>query len=277
MSNAPEQKTYLELSDPTSGSHKFYELAVKGNNVIIRFGRIGTTGQIKTAAYSSSEEALHAAGKKIAEKLNKGYAAATVGLREKRPVKKRAKLSVEDELENLSACGISPKPGINSDIIFADYEEGDFARDPYSLLLMVLSGEAEEEEGFLSSDIWHFDTECIEDHGDYARIAMRMEELAGGDLPLEGIEDYVNLEEGKTWLAFRLDNHDHKWELEVNDDWVDPRVFSEFDGLLRSRGTNKRFTYLDLGGQDCLIGCSTPEQLEKLKATTGLSFQWLSE
>ena len=146
------------------------------------------------------------------------------------------------------------------------------------LLLIVLGGEAEEEPyGFLSLNIWHFDTECIEDHGDYARIAMRMEELAGGDFSLEGIEDFIDLEVGKAWLAFRLDNQDYRWELEVDNDWVDTQIFSKFDSLLRDRQTNKRFTYLGLDGQDCLIGCSTPEQLEKLKATTGLGFQWLAE
>src|SRR4051812_47623714 len=98
MSDAPEQKTYLELSDPASGSHKFYEVTVVGATVIIRFGRIGATGQIKTESYSSSEGALHAAEKKIREKLNKGYGVTTAGLRERQPVPKRAKLSVDEQL-----------------------------------------------------------------------------------------------------------------------------------------------------------------------------------
>lgn len=278
MPDAPEKKTYLELSDPVSGSHKFYEVVVEGVTVTTRFGRIGTTGQMKIGSYTSPEEALHLAEKKIREKLNKGYEVTMLGAREKQPIQRRPKLSVEEQLENLSACGISLKPGMSKDVVFSEYEPEDFVKEPYLLLLIALGGEAEEEPfGFLSSDIWHFDTECIEDHGDYARIAMRMEELAGGDLPLEGIEDYVDVEEGKAWLAFRLDKQDYKWVLEVDNDWVDTNIFSEFDSLLRSRRKNKRFTYLDLGGQDCLISCSTPEQLEKLRITTGLNFQWLTE
>ena len=278
MCDAPEQKTYLELSDSASGSHKFYEVTVNGSTVTTRFGRIGTTGQTKVDSYSSCDEALRVAKEKIAEKLNKGYELTMAGLREKQPVQRRAKLSVEEQLENLSDCGISLRPDMNRDILFSDYDPDDFEREPYLLLLVTLGGETEEEPyGFLSTDIWHFDAECIEDHGDYARIAMRMEELAGGDLPLEKIEDYVDIEEAKAWLAFRLDHQDYKWVLEVDNDWVDQRVFSEFVSLLRGRQTNKRFTYLDLGGQDCLIGCSAPEQLEKLRATTRLDFQWLSE
>ena len=278
MPDSPEQRTYLELSDPAKGSHKFYEVGTGGNTVTIRFGRIGTAGQVKTEVYPSAEEALRAAGKKVAEKLGKGYEVATPGLREKRPVQKRARVSVEEQLARLSACGISLKPDFSRDIIFSFGEEEDFEREPYLLLLTVLGGEAEEEPyGFLSSDIWHFDTECIEDHGDYARIAMRVEELACGDLPLERIEDYVDVGEGRAWLAFTLDGEAYKLELEVDNDRADTDVFGKFDSLLRGRHTSKRFTYLDLGGQDCLIGCSTPEQLENLRATTGLDFRWLVE
>ncbi len=205
MCDAPKQKTYLELSAPTDGSHKFYEVTVEGSNITTRFGRIGTNGQIKIETYSSFEEAVHAAQKKIREKQNKGYEVTMAGLREKQLVQKRAKLSVEAQLENLFACGLSLKPDVNKDILFSAHERKDFERNPYLLLLIVLGGEAEEEPyGFLSLNIWHFDTECIEDHGDYARIAMRMEELAGGDFSLEGIEDFIDLEVGKAWLAFRL-------------------------------------------------------------------------
>ena len=278
MPDEPTRKTYLELSDAASGSHKFYEVTVEGATVITRFGRIGTNGQIKSENYPSATDALEAVEKKIAGKLHKGYAAATAGSTEKLPVQRRAKLSVEEQLDNLAACGIALKPDFDRDVLYSVFEEEAYEREPYTLLLVALGSEAEEEPyGFISTDIWNFDTECIEDHGDYARIAMRMEELAGGALPFEGIEDFVDVEAGTAWLAFKLDGRDYKWEFEVDNDWVDTRIFDEFDALLRERQLQKRFTYLDLGGQDCLIGCSTPEQLEKLAATTGLGFRWLCD
>ncbi|HEY6186876.1 MAG TPA: WGR domain-containing protein, partial [Pyrinomonadaceae bacterium] len=264
--------------DPEGASHKFYEVTVDGAAVTTRFGRIGTTGQTKVDSYGSPSEALSAAEKKINEKLHKGYEVTTKGEREKKPIPRRAKPSAEEQLQNLSDCGISLKPGMSKELLFTEYEPEDYVNEPYLLLLTALGGETEEESyGFLSSDIWHFDTECIEDHGDYARIALRMEELAGGDLPLEAVEDYVDVEEGRAWMSFSLDSQNYKWELKVEDDWVDTRVFGEFDALLRGRHLNKRFTYLNLGGQDCLIGCSTPEQLEKLRTMSGLNFRWLVE
>lgn len=129
---------------------------------------------------------------------------------------------------------------------------------------------------YASDNIWHFDTECIEDHGDYAKITHRMLDLAGDALPLEGIEDYVDIEEGEAWLAFNSNGKGYKWTAAVEDDWVDPNILSQFAELLAERNAGKRFTYFDLEGQDCLIGCSTPEQFERLKDETGLNFQWLA-
>ena len=41
---AQQEKTCLELSEEGGGSHKFYEVTVKGKEVTIRFGRIGDPG-----------------------------------------------------------------------------------------------------------------------------------------------------------------------------------------------------------------------------------------
>lgn len=131
--------------------------------------------------------------------------------------------------------------------------------------------------GYLSDNIWHFDTECIEDHGSYVTIAERMAALAQGDLPLEKIDDYVDIEEGEAWLSFTLYGRSYKWTAKVDDDWVDPSIFSRFSDLLTSsRKVGKRFTYIDLGGQDCLIGCATPEQRACLESRTGLKVEWLT-
>ena len=76
MPDEPTRKSYLELTDAASGSHKFYEVTVKGLSVTVRFGRIGTNGQIRADSYPSAAEAQQAAEKKIGEKLHKGYEAA---------------------------------------------------------------------------------------------------------------------------------------------------------------------------------------------------------
>jgi predicted DNA-binding WGR domain protein len=86
---AAEEKTYLELSEEGEGSHKFYEVIVRGKELAIRFGRIGDPGQTSKKSFPSAEAARAEAEKKVAEKKRKGYAPAVQGERKKRAVTRR--------------------------------------------------------------------------------------------------------------------------------------------------------------------------------------------
>jgi predicted DNA-binding WGR domain protein len=83
------EKTYLELSEDGGGSHKFYEVAVAGSTVTIRYGRIGDGGQTQEQKLKNADEAKAFAQKKLSEKMKKGYAPAVIGERQKRPVTRR--------------------------------------------------------------------------------------------------------------------------------------------------------------------------------------------
>jgi hypothetical protein len=73
-----------------------------------------------------------------------------------------------------------------------------------------------------------------------------------------------------------LDGKDYEWTASVVDDYADPQILSQLAQLFADRQTEKRFTTFDLGGQACLIGCNTPEQLVKLVERTQLKFEWLT-
>jgi hypothetical protein len=189
--------------------------------------------------------------------------------------------ALEEQLRVLAECGISLAPSVSPASLPKSLALASGGNEVYSDLLCAMGDEAEGEaaiapSGYLSDNIWHFDTECIEGGGSYAAIAQRMVELAQGDLPLENIEDFVDLGEGEAWLSFLLDGEVYKWTAKVDGDWVDPSILPRFDGLLAHRRSGRRFTYINLGGQDCLIGCSTSEQRTALEARTGLQVQWLS-
>ncbi len=85
-----EEKTYLELSEESGSSHKFYEVTIDGAEVTIRFGRIGDQGQAKTTRFADAGKAQADAQKKINEKIKKGYERAVVGARKKRAVTRRS-------------------------------------------------------------------------------------------------------------------------------------------------------------------------------------------
>jgi DNA ligase 1 len=61
----------FELADGTSS--KFWEIAIQGCDMTVRFGRIGTAGQTKTKAFASESAAAQEAEKLTAEKTGKGY------------------------------------------------------------------------------------------------------------------------------------------------------------------------------------------------------------
>jgi predicted DNA-binding WGR domain protein len=55
------------------GSDKFWEVAVNGSAVVVRFGRNGTNGQSESTTLGNADAAAKHAEKKIAEKVRKGY------------------------------------------------------------------------------------------------------------------------------------------------------------------------------------------------------------
>ncbi len=64
-------KRYFEFAGGTSA--KFWEVAASGNEVTVRFGRIGTEGQTQVKTPADADAAARYAEKQINSKLAKGY------------------------------------------------------------------------------------------------------------------------------------------------------------------------------------------------------------
>jgi predicted DNA-binding WGR domain protein len=64
-------KRYFEFR--VGSSQKFWEISVNGHEHTVRFGRIGTGGQIKTKTFSDAAAAARDAARLVKEKLAKGY------------------------------------------------------------------------------------------------------------------------------------------------------------------------------------------------------------
>jgi predicted DNA-binding WGR domain protein len=61
------------LTCTEGGSSKFWEGAVEGASLTVRFGKIGTSGQTKTKTLASADAAARELGRLVEEKLGKGY------------------------------------------------------------------------------------------------------------------------------------------------------------------------------------------------------------
>lgn len=176
-------------------------------------------------------------------------------------------MTIEEKLQTLAECGLTLKKPFGIQDLVNSWGREALDKPGYDLALVCLGMTQEEPPWTPHCDnLWHFDTECIEDHGSYVRIAERLAALAQGSLPLTEIQDHVDIEEGEAWLKFDCEGKQVHIDCEVQDDWVDPALFGRFVELLARCDPTKLFIYHDLGGgQDCIIGCVTRAQYAKLR------------
>jgi len=177
-------------------------------------------------------------------------------------------------LELLAKAGVRIRPGISlNDLPDPPLATIESPADWVSLLALLGSEVERAKFEPISDDIWHFDAECIEDHGAYVDVLNRFVLLAKGALPLADVRDHVDVEAGEAWVEFTLHGKKEHWDLEVNNDWVDPELYSRLQQLVTKRGDGKRFFIAGLG-QDSLISFGDDQMRQTLSRLSGLEFQW---
>jgi len=176
------------------------------------------------------------------------------------------RMTLEQKLEVLASCGLTLADPFKPEDLLTSWDRKEFEEPGFDLVLVSL-GMTEEQEPwrYHCVNLWHFDTECIEDHGAYKEIAERMSEMAQGSFSLENVQDYVDVEEEKAWLSFSFKGEEIKIDCKVDDDWVDTTIFGRFVELLAASDPSKIFIYYDTGGQDGIIGCVAKDDYAKLK------------
>src|SRR5512147_2748770 len=102
------------------------------------------------------------------------------------------RIPLEEQLATLASCGIRLKAEFSAETLLESFPREKYETSPYAGVVIRMGGELEREPWTpLSNNVWHLDTECIEDRGDYARLAGRFCDLAQGELPIENIRDQV--------------------------------------------------------------------------------------
>jgi len=183
--------------------------------------------------------------------------------------------TLEQKLAILAECGLTLAPPFTVQDLLESWPREQFETPGLHMVLVGL-GMTEEQPPWRNHCVncWHFDTECIEDYGSYVRIAERMAELTQGALVLENVRDQVDMEAGIASLDFEHAGESVHLDLKVDDDWVDPAVFSHFVRMLAVSDPSKVFLYHGTGGQDCVIACVTRDQFAALKEA-GADFEVL--
>jgi hypothetical protein len=175
-------------------------------------------------------------------------------------------MTIEEKLGALAQCGLKLKDQFGIPDLVESWGREALDEPGWNLALVCL-GMTEEKRPWTPhcDNLWHFDSECIDGDGCYVRIAKRMAEMAQGSLSLSDIQDHVDIEQGTAWLQFKCKGRPVRVDCEVQDDWVDPKIFGRFVDLLAECDPEKLFIYYDLGGQDCIIGCVTRKQYASLQ------------
>jgi hypothetical protein len=187
------------------------------------------------------------------------------------------KKTVEAMLAELETVGIKLRPGIGTEQLFVPFTRAAIEEGGFEMLLAVMGDEQIDMKTFaeldpLSDDVWHFDVEAIEDHGAYIRIIKNCSRLSGGDLKLEGLRDYVDVDEEIAWIEHSINGRTERIDLKVDNDWVDPKIFAKLVQWLDETGSRRRFAMQGLG-QDLLLICRQPEQITMINRATGLRFK----
>lgn len=185
-------------------------------------------------------------------------------------------LSLYAQLDTLAEWGIAPRGGLGPAELLALHSDRDYETTPFKLLLSALGADSKEPPYLpLSNDVWLMHADCAAHRGDYSKVANRMAMLATDALPIESVRDEFDFGRGVAWLSFTLRGQEFRWPAKIEERWIDPLVLSRFATLLEAQPTDRRYTCLDLGGQDCLLGCATEAQFSALRKRTGLAFEWL--
>jgi hypothetical protein len=181
------------------------------------------------------------------------------------PNKSAAPLTLEEQLSILNQCGLKLSAPFDVDELLTSWPREEYEASNFDLVLVGV-GMTEERPPWRNHCVnaWHFDTECIEGGGGYARIAKRMSEMAQGSLPLENISDFVDIDRKIAWLKFNFQGQEIRIDCQLEDDWADPLIFGHFVDLLARSDPSKIFIYYSSGGQDCVIACVTKDQLAEL-------------
>ncbi|MCP3793085.1 MULTISPECIES: hypothetical protein [Paenibacillus] len=184
---------------------------------------------------------------------------------------KQKKIIFEDQLNKLSELGIFMSADLKKELLLEEFSRNEYEEDPYNLLLLTLGGEVEVNGEFInvSEEIWYLDTECIEDHGDYARIIIRLENMT--KLNLNNITDYVDIQNDTAWVSFEYMNELIRWEMKVDDDWLDMEIFKKFNELIKTEQSME--LYISILDQGCLMGYFNKEQVIEINKLTKYKFE----
>ena len=117
--------------------------------------------------------------------------------------------SLEEMLDVVARCGIRLRDQVSESSLWPPQsaERRQIEKGGFETLLIAMIEH--------SDDVWHFDTEAINDHGDYKEIVDNLCRLSRGALAFEAVNDFVDVAKGIAWVDLTRDGKTERIELKV--------------------------------------------------------------
>ena len=188
-------------------------------------------------------------------------------------------VKLEDQLARFAELGITQNADTLESDLFAFHTKDELEKKPFKLLAEALGMDIEREPWTPISDrLWMCDFERIEGPGSYQSVIARLERMTHGVLGLTNIKDHVvqfeeDLED-EAWVEFEHRGEAVRWELKVEDDWLDPAILQKYDALLEQSADNHRlFANFSDYGQVAFLAAFTPSQHKRFRKLTGIKME----
>ena len=80
-------------------------------------------------------------------------------------------------------------------------------------------------------------------------------------LGVHGVVDFVDVGAGVAWIEFELQGRRVRWDFAVDDDWLDPSTFENYDRLLiETCSPRRRYANLTDCGQVAFLATFSREE-----------------
>ena len=117
----------------------------------------------------------------------------------------------DDQWQTFQKLGFTIRPEIAAEVIDKFRKESLIEERPFAILYMELGRPIQREPWTeLTDRVWDFDTESIEDNGDYVEIMKNLGRITRGELKFESLKDFVDVENKKAWVSFILHGKSYK-------------------------------------------------------------------
>jgi hypothetical protein len=193
-------------------------------------------------------------------------------------IKKRPEnLSFQLMLDKFKHAGFMVHPNVSETDIFNSWKKVMvYHQDSMSALYITLGCSTNQAlPVYFTNNCWLFDPESMEDKGSYAHILENLQRISNGDLKFDSINDYCNENEDNiAWVSFVFEGDRYKWDVVVNNDWVDGMLFENVQILSRKYNKSGRLTFYP-EGQAFVISYLTEEKFLQIKKSLGIKLTWL--